>query len=112
MCPICRIEWIKGHQNDDEEMNMEDRPLNWIKPTKRAPPLERGKATLYLGMNMVTSEMSEQIHFAAEAPAMMTHFQNHLRRTDETVREINWRTIGRAKKRLKLHKSGVNKNFR
>eukprot|EP00956_Cyclotella_meneghiniana_P037185 scaffold135302_cov69-Cyclotella_meneghiniana.AAC.13 len=103
-------------------MNIEDRPLpvrlniqcdlaaneclkNSIKPKKRAPPLEGAKATLYLGMNMVTSDMSEQIHYAAEAPAMMKHIQNHLRRTDEAVREINWRIIGCAKKRLKLHES-------
>ena len=116
------IEWIKGHQDEDDEMNIEDRPLpvrlniqcdlaakeclkNCIKPTKRAPPLEGAKATLYLGMNMVTSEMSEQIHFAAEAPAMMTHIQNYLQRTGGTVKEINWRIIGRAKKQLKLHES-------
>eukprot|EP00956_Cyclotella_meneghiniana_P031780 scaffold84717_cov25-Cyclotella_meneghiniana.AAC.2 len=49
--------------------------------------------------------MSEQIHYAAEAPAMMQHIQDHLRRTNETVQEINWRIIGRAKKRLKLHES-------
>ena len=116
------IEWIKGHQDEDDEMNIEDRPLpvrlniqcdlaakeclkNSIKPMKRAPPFKGAKPTLYLSMNMVTSEISEQIHYAVEAPAMMKHIQNHLRRTDETVREINWRIIGRAKKRLKLHQS-------
>ena len=113
---------IRGHQDDNDETNINDRPLpvrlniqcdlaakeclkNCMKPTKRAPPLEGAKATLYLGTNIVTAEMSEQIHYAAEAPAMMTHIQYHLRRTNETVQEINWRIIGRAKKRLKLHES-------
>eukprot|EP00956_Cyclotella_meneghiniana_P029982 scaffold74408_cov39-Cyclotella_meneghiniana.AAC.1 len=116
------IEWIKGHQDDDDETNFEDRPLpvrlniqcdlaakeclkNCMKPTKRARPLEGAKATLYLGTNMVTAEMSEQIHYAAEAPEVMKHIQDHLRRTSETVQEINWRIIGRAKRRLKLHES-------
>eukprot|EP00956_Cyclotella_meneghiniana_P019828 scaffold34484_cov39-Cyclotella_meneghiniana.AAC.4 len=112
------IEWIRGHQDDNDEMNIDDRPLpvrlniqcdlaakECMKPKKRAPPLEGAKATLYLETNIVTAEMSEQIHYAAEAPAMMKHIQDHLRRTSETVQEINWRIIGRAKKRLKLHES-------
>eukprot|EP00956_Cyclotella_meneghiniana_P004884 scaffold6044_cov63-Cyclotella_meneghiniana.AAC.1 len=116
------IEWVRGHQDDNDETNINDRPLpvrlniqcdlaakeclkNCMKPKKRAPPLEGAKATLYLGTNMVTAEMSEQIHYAAEAPAMMKHIRDHLRRTNETVQEINWRIIGRAKKRLKLHES-------
>eukprot|EP00956_Cyclotella_meneghiniana_P018817 scaffold31709_cov41-Cyclotella_meneghiniana.AAC.7 len=84
------IEWIKGHQDDEDEMNIEDRPLpvrlniqcdlaakeclkNSIKPMKRAPPFKGAKPTLSLSMNMVTSEISEQIHYAVEAPAMMKH---------------------------------------
>eukprot|EP00956_Cyclotella_meneghiniana_P037017 scaffold133838_cov26-Cyclotella_meneghiniana.AAC.1 len=117
-----KIEWVKGHQDDEDDTELSERPLpvrlniqcdlaakeclrNSIKPSKRAPPMEGAKATLYLGMNMVTTEMAEQIHYAAEAPKMLTHVQNHLRRTKETVEDINWRSIGRIKKRLKLHES-------
>ena len=117
-----KIEWVKGHQDDEDDTALEDRSLpvrlniacdlaakdclqNSIKPSKRAPPLEGSGATLYLGHNMVTTAMKEQIHYAVHAPAMKKHVQDHLKRTSETVEEINWRVIGRAKKRLKLHES-------
>ena len=116
------IEWVKGHQDDEDDTELSERPLpvrlniqcdlaakeclrNSIKPSKRAPPMEGAKATLYLGKNMVTTEMAEQIHYASEAPKMLVHVQNYLRRTTETVEQINWRSIGRFKKRLKLHES-------
>lgn len=116
------IEWVEGHQDDNDDVQMADRPLpvrlniqcdlaakeclkNSIKPTTRAAPFEGAGATLYLGQHMVTTEMKEQIHYAAHAPKMLQHVQDHLKRTKETVEEINWRAIGRAKKRLKLHES-------
>ena len=37
---------------------------NCIKPTKRARPMEGAGATLYLGTNMVTTEIREQIQYA------------------------------------------------
>eukprot|EP00956_Cyclotella_meneghiniana_P031964 scaffold85834_cov44-Cyclotella_meneghiniana.AAC.5 len=105
------IEWVKGHlddddDDDDDDIELSERSLpvrlniqcdlaakeclrNSVKPSKRAPPMEGAKATLYLGTNIVTTEMAEQIHYAAEAPQMFKHIQNHLRRTKETVEDIN-----------------------
>lgn len=45
---------------------------------------------LYLGNNMVTTDMKGQIYYAANAPAMKTHIQDYLKLTSETVEE----TIG------------------
>eukprot|EP00956_Cyclotella_meneghiniana_P025348 scaffold52669_cov40-Cyclotella_meneghiniana.AAC.14 len=67
--------------------------------------MEGAKATLYSGTNMVSTEMAEQIHYASEAPQMLKHVQNHLQWTKETFEDLNWRSIGRVKKQLKLHES-------
>eukprot|EP00956_Cyclotella_meneghiniana_P010994 scaffold15408_cov41-Cyclotella_meneghiniana.AAC.12 len=62
-------------------------------------------ATLYLGTNMVTTEMKEQIQYAAQVPQMKKYIKKRFRCTDEAFEEINWRALGRAKKRFKLHQS-------
>eukprot|EP00956_Cyclotella_meneghiniana_P028246 scaffold65096_cov24-Cyclotella_meneghiniana.AAC.6 len=98
--PMSMSEGREGHYHPDHQYNIIDYPNE-----QRSPPMEGAKATLYLGMNMVTTEMAEQIHYAAEATQMLIHVQNLLRRTKETIEDINWRSIGRIKKRLKLHKS-------
>ena len=117
-----KFAWVKGHQDDNDDTPFEQRPLpvrlsiacdkaakecmrNCIKPKKRARPMEGAGATLYLGTNMVTTEMKEQIQYAAQVPQMKKYIKKRFRCTDEAFEEINWRALGRAKKRLKLHQS-------
>ena len=54
---------------------------------------------------MVTTEMKEQIQYAAQLPQMKKYIKKMFRCTEEAFEEINWGALGRAKKRLKLHQS-------
>ena len=56
--------------------------------------------TLYLGNNMVTTEMDEQIAYAAHAPAQVKYLMDKYEWTDTQVSAINWNAIGLAKKCL------------
>ena len=117
-----QFEWVKGHQDDDDETPFDERPLpvrlniacdiaakecmrKCIKPNKRPRPMEGAGATLYLGTNMVTTEMKEQIQYAAQVPQMRTYIRKRFKCTEEQIDTINWSALGRAKKRLKLHQS-------
>ena len=76
-----------------------------IKPTKRSQPLEGAGATLYFGNSMVTTNMKEQIQYAAQVPQMKKYVQSRLKCKDGIVDDINWTAIGRAKGRLIRHQS-------
>eukprot|EP00956_Cyclotella_meneghiniana_P015237 scaffold23138_cov41-Cyclotella_meneghiniana.AAC.7 len=113
--------WVKCHQDDNDNTPFDQRPLpvrlniacdsaatecmrNCIKPKKRARPMDGAGATLYLGTNMVTTEMKEQIQYAAQVPQMKKYITKRFRCTDEAFEEINWRALGRAKKPLEHQK--------
>eukprot|EP00956_Cyclotella_meneghiniana_P036287 scaffold123739_cov39-Cyclotella_meneghiniana.AAC.1 len=49
--------------------------------------------------------MKEQIQYAAQVPQMKKYIKKRFRCSDEAFEEINWRALGRAKKKLKLHQS-------
>jgi hypothetical protein len=114
--------WVKGHQDEDDDTPIEKRPLpvrlniacdtaakkcmrESAHPTTRPKPLEGAQATLYFGNTMVTTDMKAQIQFASQAPKMRAYICERLEWTDSQYSTVNWSTLGRAKKRLKLHES-------
>eukprot|EP00956_Cyclotella_meneghiniana_P026458 scaffold57247_cov37-Cyclotella_meneghiniana.AAC.4 len=52
--------------------------------------MEGAGATLYLGTNMVTTEMREQIQYAAQVPQMRTYIKKRFKCTEEKIDTINW----------------------
>ena len=67
----------------------------------KAPPTEDAGAILYLGCNMVTCEMEEQIQYAAHSKQQFAYLRKKYEWTDRQLQAMNWRAIGPAKKRLK-----------
>jgi cupin superfamily acireductone dioxygenase involved in methionine salvage len=113
------ILWVKSHQDDDDEIAYEDRPLEvrlnidcdlaakeclerCERPTKRPPPLEGVEATLYFGVHMVTKDINEQIQYARQAPQMLEYISERTGWTTCQVASVNTRGIGVAKKRLEF----------
>jgi hypothetical protein len=99
------VVWVKGHQDDNTPYD--DLPLlaqlnvdcdtaakkhlrEGTHPTSRPAPLPDAKATLFFGTNMVTTEINEQIQYAAQAPDWI----------DTQLTTVNFTGLGRAKKRL------------
>jgi hypothetical protein len=114
------IEWVKGHQDDcmpyedlplEAQLNVDcDRGakrhmLTTPAPTSRPTPLPSSKATLYIGDNMVTTDINEQIQYAAQAPKMFEYIADKFGWTDPQVSTVNWKGFGRAKNRLDRFRS-------
>jgi ribonuclease HI len=116
------IIWVKSHQDDDDDIAYEDRPLEvrlnidcdlaakaclerCERPTKRPPPLEGVEATLYFGVNMVTKDVNGQIQYARQAPQMMEYICERTGWTTSQMACVNTRSLGIAKKRLDLSRS-------
>ena len=66
----------------------------------RPDPTEGAGAILYLGNEMVTTEMKEQIEYAAHAPDMFTYLRGKYEWTDNQLHSINWKALRLAKRRL------------
>ena len=102
------VVWVKGHQDDNTPYD--DLPLlaqlnvdcdtaakkhlrEGTHPTSRPAPLPDAKATLFFGTNMVTTEINEQIQYAAQAPKLFEYLR-------EKFDWIDTPGLGRAKKCL------------
>jgi hypothetical protein len=57
-------------------------------------------AMLYLGDDMITSHMAEQIQYAGQAPKMFQYIRERFEWTDHQCCSVNEKGIGAAKKRL------------
>jgi hypothetical protein len=119
--PDVTVEWVRGHQ--DNEISYDDLPIEsqlnidcdkaaklhlreGTKPTAGAKPIAGSKATLYLGGQIVTTELNEQIKMAGKAREVLAYAADKFGWTDnQATATINWRAIERAKKRLKLSSS-------
>jgi hypothetical protein len=115
------IAWVKGHQDDDDQY--ENLPIEsqlnidcdaaaklHLKEGTRldgdAPPTAGMKATLYLGGHVVTTDLNEQILKAGNSRKMLEYAADKFGWTDnQATATVNWRAIGQAKRRLKLHSS-------
>jgi hypothetical protein len=76
------------------------------KPTHQAKPITGSKATLYLGGYMVTTDVNDQIQMAGQSRKILEYASDKFGWTDnQAIATVNWRAIGRAKKRLKLSPS-------
>ncbi|KAL7545317.1 hypothetical protein ACHAWF_008670 [Thalassiosira exigua] len=116
--PKVTLQHVKGHQEDD--VRYEDLPFeaqlnvdcdeqaklcvsNTTHDGTRPPPLEGSRAMLYLGPNMVTTEMEDQIQYRAHEEALRTYVINKFEWTPELHACVNWRALGTAKNRLKMN---------
>ena len=115
------IIWTRGHQDDNTPF--EDLPLlaqlnvecdqaakrhlrEGLRPSQPPKITPGSRAALVLNNNIVTTNLEEQINDAIHRPRLMEYVANKFEWTDhQTLHEVNWRTIGRAKKPLKLHES-------
>jgi hypothetical protein len=115
------IAWVKGHQDDDDQY--ENLPIEsqlnidcdaaaklhlkeGTRPDGDAPPTAGMKATLYLGGHVVTTDLNEQILKAGNSRKMLEYAADKFGWTDnQATATVNWRAIGQAKRRLKLHSS-------
>eukprot|EP01082_Thalassiosira_pseudonana_P016026 g13601.t1 g13601 contig9:13162-14655(+) len=110
---------IYGHQDDTltyDDLTMESQ-LNVDCDTEAKEQMRKSTlsgrteaepgtgAMLYLGDDMVTSHMAEQIQYAGQAPPMFQYIQDRFEWTDQQCTAINWKGIGVAKKRLTRPKS-------
>jgi orotate phosphoribosyltransferase-like protein len=76
------------------------------KPKHPAKPIVGSKATLYLGGYMVTTDINDQFQMAGQSKKMLAYAADKFECTDnQAIATVNWRAIGRAKKRLKLSPS-------
>jgi hypothetical protein len=115
------IAWVKGHQDDDtpyDELTLESQ-LNidcdaaakmhlkeGIKPNFTPTPIAGSKASLCLGGHIVTTDMDNQIRMAGQSKRMLEYAADKFGWTDNQAQAtVNWRAIGRAKRRLKLSQS-------
>jgi hypothetical protein len=110
---------IYGHQDDTltyDDLTMESQ-LNVDCDTEAKEQMRKSTlsgrteaepgtgAMLYLGDDMVTSHMAEQIQYAGQAPQMFQYIRDRFEWTDQQCTAINWKGIGVAKKRLTRPKS-------
>ncbi|KAL7550562.1 hypothetical protein ACHAWF_015354 [Thalassiosira exigua] len=118
--PKVTLRHVKGHQEDD--IRYEDLPFeaqlnvdcdseaklcveNMTHLGSRPKPLEGSRAMLFLGTDMVTTEMEDQIQFRAHEEALRTYVMTKYEWTPEMHACVNWRAIGTAKNRLKMNRN-------
>ena len=114
--PNVIVKLVYGHQEDDIPIN--DLPLeaqlniqcdgaakDYMRELTyegtRPPPIEGAGAILYLGANMVTTEVDAPINFAAHSNNQFQYLRQKIEWTDSQLTAINWKAIGAAKRRLK-----------
>lgn len=116
--PKVSINHVLGHQDDDTpydalpfeaqlnadcDAEAKECVFTVSYDTSRPPPTEGSGAALYLDNFLVTTELEEQIHYAAHSRPLLTYVRDKFNWTDNDVNGINWRAIGHAKNRLKLN---------
>ena len=114
------VSHVYGHQEDhvtyndlpfEAQLNIdcdeEAKECMWASDfsNERPEPTEGTGAMLFFGNAMVTTEINEQIQWAAHAPAMFTYLRGRYEWTDNQLGSVNWRAMRLAKKRLKRHQS-------
>ena len=114
--PNVTLQHVYEHQDDDTPVSklpfeaqlniecdvdakefMKGMTYSAIKPL----PTEGAGAILYLGTNMVTTKMEEQIKYAAHAKQQFTYLRKKYEWTDSQLSTVNWDAVGAAKRRLK-----------
>ena len=73
------------------DYNIEAKEVMWGSEALegRYEPTEGAGAILYLGNNMVTTKMGEQIQYAAHAPPMFEYLRHQFEWIDNQVGSIN-----------------------
>ena len=66
----------------------------------RPDPSKGAGEILYLGNDIVTAEMTEQIDYTAHAPAMFIYLRGKYEWTDNQLHSINWKALRLTKRRL------------
>eukprot|EP00956_Cyclotella_meneghiniana_P023204 scaffold44714_cov61-Cyclotella_meneghiniana.AAC.4 len=112
------IEWVRGHQDDktpyddlpiESQLNIDcdaaakRHLVEGTKPKYPAQPICGSRATLYLSGYMVTTDINDQIQMAGQSKKMLEYAADKFGWTDnQAIATVNWRAIGRAKKRLQF----------
>ncbi|KAL7547172.1 hypothetical protein ACHAWF_010492 [Thalassiosira exigua] len=115
-CPNMAFQHVLGHQ-DDRDGPESDRPVEvqlniecdkeagvcqrqeWPASFRPTAPEGTG-AMLYLNDDMVTTEMDEQIQYAAHGLDSLTYVRDKYEWTDNNILSINWKAIRESKNRL------------
>ncbi|KAL7546448.1 hypothetical protein ACHAWF_009783 [Thalassiosira exigua] len=115
-CPNMAFQHVLGHQ-DDRDGPESDQPVEVqlnIECDKEAGDCQRQEwpalfcptapegteAMLYLNYDMVTTEMDEQIQYAAHGVDNLTYVRDKYEWTDNNILSINWKDIHESKNRL------------
>ncbi|KAL7549684.1 hypothetical protein ACHAWF_012947, partial [Thalassiosira exigua] len=114
-CPNMAFQHVLGHQDDYGPVS--DRPIEvqlniecdkgadlcqrqeWPASFRPTAPEGTG-AMLYLNNDMVTTEMDEQIQYAAHGLDNLTYVRDKYEWTDNNILSINWKSIRESKNRL------------
>jgi ribonuclease HI len=73
--------------------------------TTRPVPVAGSRAVFFLGSEMVTSNIKEQIQYANQAPAMAQYIKDKFEWTDNQYTSVNWKANGIGMKRLPLRQA-------
>jgi hypothetical protein len=112
------IEWVRGHQDDNiayDDLPIESQvnvdcdtaaKLHLEQGTKPQHPPKPIVGSRAIGGYIVTTDVNEQIQMAGQSKKMLAYAADKFGWTDnQAIATVNWRAIGRAKKRLKLSPS-------
>ena len=118
--PNVTLQHVHGHQDDD--IAYDDLPFeaqlnvdcdvaagtcaSTMTPADAPPtPVRGSRAMLYLGNDMVTTEMEEQIQYKAHSNALRSYTIGKFEWTQTQYDSVNWRALGLAKQRLTMTKN-------
>jgi hypothetical protein len=73
--------------------------------TTRPVPVAGSRAVFFLGGEMVTSNIKEQIQYANQAPAMAQYIKDKFVWTDNQYNSVNWKANGIGMKRRPLRQA-------
>ncbi|KAL7523045.1 hypothetical protein ACHAWF_000338, partial [Thalassiosira exigua] len=115
--PNVTLQHVHGHQDDDiayddlpfeAQLNVDCDEAAGICASTMTPadapptPVRGSRAMLYLGNDMVTTDMEEQIQYKAHADALRSYTIAKFEWTQVQYDSVNWRAIGLAKQRLNM----------
>lgn len=114
--PDALVQHVYGHQDDttnqltlEAELNVEcdagAKACMWASelPASRPDPTPGSGAALYLGNDLVTTDMDEQIQVAAHGKAACEYLQEKYEWTDNMMVSIHWQGIRHGLRRKKRH---------
>ena len=118
--PNITLKHVRGHQDRgtsyrnlplEEQLNVDcDREAKremreQLTLTTRPDPIEGVGATLYIGNNMITTNINEEIAYAAHVDNLREYIKKRHNWTEAEMEKINWKALGEAKQRQNQQQS-------